>query len=231
MDTLKWSIRNSKLMQLAKHSGKRVVAFNVPAGHTCPAADKCKAFADRITGKLSRGKACEFDCYMALVECMFPNTRNAVWHNYDLLSGKSADSMAELIIKSMPKSTDIVRIHSGGDFFSRKYFKAWQIVAGELTNIIFFGYTKMLPYVIADKPHNFYLQYSWGGIFDEESIALKVPTAYVRTNPTEYVGIQTVCAGHGMGHEDYYKILAGESFVINLHSGVIASAKARKKTK
>ena len=231
METLKFSTRNKKLMELASHSGKRVVAFNLPAGHTCPAASLCLAKADRITGKLSYGKDCKFTCYAALTECVFPNTRKAVWYNYDLLSGKSADSMAELIIKSMPNKTDIVRIHSDGDFFSRKYFKAWQIVTAELSNIIFFGYTKVLPYVIADKSHNFYLQYSWGGLFDEESIALKVPTAYVRTNPTEYVGIQTVCASHSMGHEDYYKILAGESFAINVHSGVIASAKARKKTK
>lgn len=231
MDTLKWSVRNKKLMELASESGKKVIAFNLPSGHTCPAAKKCLCFADRITGKLTKGADCEFTCYGAMIECMFPNTRRAVWHNYDLLRGNSAESMAELIIKSMPNRTGIVRIHSEGDFFNRVYFKAWQYVAAELTNIMFFGYTKVLPYVIADKSHNFTLQYSWGGMFDGEAESIGVPTAYVRTNPTEYVEIQTVCAGHGMGHEDYYKILARESFAINLHSGAIASAKLRKKTK
>lgn len=231
METLKFSTRNKKLMELASHSGKRVVAFNLPAGHTCPAASLCLAKSDRITGKLSYGKDCKFTCYAALTECVFPNTRKANWHNYDLLRGLSADSMAELIVKSMPKKTEIVRIHSSGDFFNRVYFKAWQLVTTELTNIMFFGYTKVLPYVIADKSHNFCLQYSWGGKFDKESESLDVPTCYVRTNPTEYVGIPTACAGHDVGHEDYYKILAGESFAINVHSGVIASAKARKKTK
>lgn len=215
---LKFSTRNMKMMHLKKYTGLNVVSFDLPAGHTCPFADICLSKADKETGIITRGAHCKFLCYAVKAEAMYKNTRRMRWHNYDTLRRlRTAESMADEILQFMPNRTDIVRIHSAGEFYNRVYFNAWRFVAGELPHVTFFGYTKGLPYVLAHKPDNFILQYSHGGKCDNEASKANVPTCYVRTNPTQYVGIKTVCADKGAGHEDFYAILNRESFAIGLH--------------
>ena len=120
---LTFSSSNTKL-------GTSAATFSLPAGWTCPYADKCLKFVDRYrvmnpekegtfkisskTGKkipykgdivAHKGKNAEFDCYAANQEMQYDAVRANRWHNYDLLKevGKSGGykAQAELIVKSL----------------------------------------------------------------------------------------------------------------------------------
>lgn len=120
---LTFSSSNTKL-------GTSAATFSLPAGWTCPYADKCLKFVDRYrvmnpekegtfkisskTGKkipykgdivAHKGKNAEFDCYAANQEMQYDAVRANRWHNHDLLKevGKSGGykAQAELIVKSL----------------------------------------------------------------------------------------------------------------------------------
>jgi hypothetical protein len=120
---LTFSTENTKL-------GGGVVTFSLPAGWSCPFADKCLKKVDRErsidpekvgTTKISKrtgeevpykgdvvvrkGKGAEFDCFAANQEMQYDELRANRWHNFDLLlaAGKDGgtEAQAELIIRSL----------------------------------------------------------------------------------------------------------------------------------
>jgi len=211
---LKFGRRNGKLNGMAKVLGLRkceVLSFDLPAGYTCPAASICKAYADKGNGKIIDSKTMVFRCYAASVESRFKNSRLAHWHNYDLLKNLSESKMVELINRSIPKTAKIIRLHSSGDFFSKDYFNAWLEVALKNSNITFFGYTKVIDYVKAEKPSNFKLVYSMGGTMDNQ-VDGSIPTCRI----VEY-SEDSICKTKDDSHEDFEYIMKGLSFTINLH--------------
>jgi hypothetical protein len=172
---LSFSIGNAKL-------GEDTAIFSLPASWSCPGCLKCAAKADRVTGKITDGKGAEFRCYAASGENLFPNIRKSRWHNFDLLRGKTKGQISEIIFNSIPKNKRLVRIHSSGDFFSQTYFDAWLDVANRLPDVIFYTYTKSLPFVIARKnqiPSNFRVVASKGGKFDSLISKFKLKFAEV----------------------------------------------------
>ena len=223
METLKLSYSNRKINDLAKSLGytkKQVVAFDLPAGYTCPMASVCKSQADRATGKITDGKDCKFRCYAASTESVFSNVRKNRWDNFEKLNAcKSADEMARLIVASLPASVKVVRVHSSGDFFSKMYFDAWRKVASQKPDVTFFGYTKVLPYVKAEKTANFALVYSMGGRMDgkvtNEPFSLVVKSAGDTSLPTP-------CDFDPAG--DFAYIMRGGSFALTLHGTQPAKA-------
>lgn len=221
MSILKFATHNPKLAVLAENLGMKkteVVAFDIPAGWTCPKACICKAKADKITGKITRfGRVL---CYAAKAERYLPNVRAMRWYNFDML--KSVSSKADLINESLPKKAKIVRIHSSGDFFNLSYFRAWLDVANYNQNIQFFGYTKDLNYVIHNKPDNISLVYSWGGLDDsryreEGHNSQTIPTCFVEETAGQYPDEPLICGEHDKSYEDYQNILDGNSFKIGIH--------------
>lgn len=161
---LKFGKGNAKL-------SKNIYTFSLPAGHSCPFAFECKASADRSTGKIKDGKDQVFRCFAASQEALYTNTRNARWHNYDLLrSLKTVSKMTDLIVDSLPPKAEIVRVHVSGDFFSQVYFDAWMAVARIYPKKKFYAYTKSIPYWLERRdtiPKNFNLTSSKGGKTDE----------------------------------------------------------------
>jgi hypothetical protein len=159
---LKFGFGNSKLE-------KHIVTFSLPAGHSCPFACKCLSNANRITGLISDGPKTEFRCFSASTENIYSATRNARWFNFDLLKkAKTVEGMSNLIHNSLPSCT-MVRIHISGDFFSEQYFLAWLNVTLNNPSLVFYGYTKALPFWIKYKnqiPNNFRLTASIGGTHD-----------------------------------------------------------------
>jgi hypothetical protein len=151
--------------------------LNLPAGYTCPFADKCLSKADRETGKIKEGEKGEdeYRCYAASQEAVYSNTRNQRHNNFDLLlSKKTSDEMADLIVDSIqaeiPMREKIFRIHSSGDFFNLQYLQAWIKVAERMPNIKFYAYTKSIPYWVALKdqiPNNLILTASLGSKHDK----------------------------------------------------------------
>jgi hypothetical protein len=218
MNKLTFSTHNSKINELAKTQGLKktqVVAFDLPAGHTCPAADVCQSFSDRETGKITDGENCKFRCYAASVESAFSASRRAHWRNFDVLRKLTQAQMVELILKELPKDVKIIRIHSSGDYFSKRYFQAWVEVAKVRTDVRFFGYTKILNYVRADKPDNFRLVYSFGGKMDSKKTC--EPTCYVVKDVAEAVirGLDVSCKNNPA--DDFDFIMEGRTFALCLH--------------
>ena len=215
-DKLKFSRGNRKLKALAVELGipkSHVVGFDLPAGWTCPFADKCLSRADEATGKITDSENCQYRCYAVSVESYSPNARRARWHNLDLIKTLNSDEIAELINESLPERVEVVRIHSSGDFFSREYFNAWIKVASDNPEIQFFGYTKGIQYVSENKPENFNLVYSYGGKLDSR-VTSDIPVCYVVDK--EYKGdLPLPCEVTESG--DYFAILQGKSFGLKLH--------------
>lgn len=215
---MKFSSGNSKMNMLAKHLGfskNQVVAFDLPAGFTCPAANLCLAYANRQTGKITDGKDAQFRCYASSTESAFPNSRHAHWHNYDALEAcNGVYGMASAILAALPKNVKVVRVHASGDYYKRDYFDAWCLVAAVRPDVVFFGYTKILEYVQFEKPENFHLVYSFGGKFDAQ--VTTEPVSYVVTSEAEAVarGLPLGCAE---AWSDYYLILNGQSFALVVH--------------
>lgn len=225
---LNFSKHNRKLNELAKSlnlKNSQVVAFDLPAGYTCPMADKCKATAHRVTGKITDGAHMKFRCYASSLESAFSSVRNAHWQNFDAIKGMTSEAMATLILKELPKGVKVVRIHSSGDFFSRDYFTAWLQVAKNRPEIQFFGYTKVLDYVQATKPQNFKLVYSFGGKMDSQ--LTNEPTAYVVLNADEAKAksLQVACPDEAPAN-DFFHVMAGRTFALCLHGTQPAKCKA-----
>ncbi len=215
---LTFSRNNTKILALAKSLGlthKQVTSFDLPAGHTCPAADICHSFVDREGGKLTDGDNCKFRCYAASIEVRYPNSRRAHWHNFDMLRKLSSNDMAWLILASIPEGVKIVRIHASGDYFSKRYFQAWVKVAEIRTDVQFFGYTKILPYVNAYKPENYRLVYSFGGKMDNKLTC--EPVVYVVKNIAEAIARKLHPACIDNPADDYQLIMSGQTFALCLH--------------
>jgi hypothetical protein len=213
---LTFSTGNTKLLELSHYKNCKVTSFDLPAGHTCPAADQCHSFADRITGKITDGDNCKFRCYAVSMEARYTASRKAHWRNYEAVAScRTSDEMANLILSELPKDVKIVRIHASGDFFSRKYFLAWVKVAQTRTDVQFFGYTKILPYVKYDKPDNFRLVYSFGGKMDSKVTC--EPVAYVVKNIAEAIkrGLKPACIDNPS--DDFDFIMQGRTFALCLH--------------
>ena len=214
---LKFSFRNAKIKKLAVYLGlakNEVASFDLPAGYTCPAARACRSYANRVTGKITDGKGAEFRCYAASSEAVFTSARQNRWSNFEALRDAGADMVA-LIMGALPSTLKVLRIHSSGDFFTRAYFDAWVTVARLHPDIKFFGYTKILPYVKADKPDNFTLVYSFGGTMDAQ--VTDEPVAYVVNTVADAVarGLPVSCQDNPV--DDYDYVTSGRTFALALH--------------
>ena len=167
---------------------KSITIFNLPAGHTCPFAKECLSKAHPLTGKIVDGKHCRFRCYAASAESQYKNARNLRWHNFRLLFRKTTLEMADLLCGSLPKNTTTLRIHESGDFFNQAYFDAWLEVARRNPTILFYAYTKAIPFWVnrLDKiPSNLRLTASLGGTHDDLAEKHNLKTAFVAFSESE----------------------------------------------
>lgn len=230
---LKFSFHNSKMNHLARYFGytlKSIVSFDLPAGWTCPKAGICKSFfsPDKFNENTGRnGKLVKVGrvlCYASKAEAYAPSVMRLRWHNFNLLksAGRSVSALYELISESLPDNVKIVRIHSSGDFFCKEYFLAWKEVAEKNPSIIFFAYTKVLDYAIADKPDNFYVQYSYGSKDDSryENLVKQgcfIPTCFIEEYAGQYPHVMVTCDSKENSHTDYLAIVDRKTFKIPIH--------------
>jgi hypothetical protein len=178
--------------------------FSLPAGYTCPFAQICKSFVhkDRKEFKSSGRKIMDtgdIRCYAASAEVAYPNVQKSRWSNFELLQEFKGDSdgMANLIEHSLNyfgKTFDTFRIHESGDFYSQEYFDAWVKVARQNPEILFYAYTKALPYWVnrlGQISPNFKLNASKGGTQDEliDQHGLKSVTIVNDTEEAKQLGL------------------------------------------
>jgi hypothetical protein len=193
-----------------------VATFSIPAGFTCPFAKDCLSKANRITGKITDGKHCRYRCFAASQECVFPSLRRARWNNFNLLQKTNRlEDTANLIQRSLPFGIGIVRMHVSGDFYSEKYFLAWLNVAHNNPMVVFYAYTKALPFWIKYKKHippNFRLTASTGGIHDYliKKHKLKYADVVFSTEEARRKGLE-------LDHDDSHAMIGKEPFALLIH--------------
>ena len=219
---LKFQQGNAKL-------GKNIYTFSLPAGHSCPFANDCLSKADKLTGKLTDGPNTQFRCFAASAEAVYPNVRLARWHNFDLLKKLSTNEASNLIIESLPKKANIVRVHVSGDFFNESYFLAWLQVAKLRPNVLFYAYTKSLVYwvnYIKEIPNNLVLNASEGGKLDAQILEHGLKFAKVVYSPEEAEKL-----GLSIDHTDEAAYKTKESFALLIHGQQPKGSKASQSIK
>lgn len=190
---LKFSKANNKIKALAKvkslksylAGGRKIYSFDLLSGWSCPFANECLSKV-RVSKQGKRtvhdGPNTKFRCFSASQEALLSGVYNLRKGNYDALRNLTGQDMAWQLHHSLPKNAGIIRIHAAGDFFNEDYFKAWIYVATLNPSVLFYAYTKSLPYWIKyrDKiPGNFVLTASYGGRMDRLILQEKLPYSKV----------------------------------------------------
>jgi hypothetical protein len=216
---------NAKLQQI---SGK-LYSFSLPSGFTCPFSLDCMSKAIEREGKITivDGKHTKFRCFSASQELVYTATRKQRWHNFEILRKlKTVDEMYEIIQKSLPKDATIIRIHVGGDFFSKNYFQSFIKIAKNNPNIIFYAYTKSLNYwveLINEIPSNLKLNASRGGKSDHLIDEYNLKSAEVVFSEQEAID-----KGLEIDHDDTHAFKQDKSFALLLHGVQPAGTEASK---
>lgn len=215
---LTFGLGNAKL-------SKSIATFSLPAGHSCPFAKDCLSKANRLTGKVIDGKHCQFRCFAASQEALFPSVRRARWHNFDMLREYSTvPAMTGLIQKSLPWGINIVRTHVSGDYYHENYFLAWLNVAYNNPLVTFYGYTKATPFLAKFKkllPNNFRFTASKGGTCDNLIAKHKLKFAEVvySVKEAEEKGLE-------IDHDDSHAFGESGSFALLIHGTQPTGTKA-----
>ncbi len=158
------STSNSKLKATGKEFGTKIASFDIPDHKTregkliCIGADKCKEFCYAGKGF--------YKSYPSVSEGQ--HTRLELTEDIPLF--------IKTITKELNagrKTIKYVRIHSAGDFYSKKYLMAWIEIAKLNPHVRFYCYTKSVPLFITKEgeyrfeiPDNFDVTFSFGGKFD-----------------------------------------------------------------
>ena len=196
MDYLKFSKdKNAKLKAIKTWSpikNPRVYSFSLLSGFSCPGASDCQTYAivNKKTGKrkILEGKKTIFRCFSAIQEAQYNETYNQRKFNFDLLQKKSFNELLNLIFKSIPQNADYIRVHVGGDFFSKDYMEAWYWAARYYKNIQFWAYTKSINWMHeleGSRPSNFSMNASRGSKHDSLIDELDLKSAEVVFHPKE----------------------------------------------
>lgn len=229
-ETLLFGQGNGKLDKAIDH-------FSIPAGWSCPGASECLARAvekgegddGRMTWGVEDGPDVVFRCFSASEEARYPQLRTIRWHNWRLLkAARTVDAMTDLILRSIPKHprvfqlaidgaaySNIIRGHIGGDFYNQNYFDAWLAVCCERPDVLFYAYTKSLPFWVRrlDRmPSNFVLTASEGGKHD--ALIAEHGLRFARVVYTE---AEAAAAGLPIDHDDSHAMRRGGSFALIIH--------------
>ena len=235
---MKFSNANAKLRRLYDvelleqylRDNRKVYSFDLLSGHSCAFAKQClsKVIVDKGKRKIQDGKHCEFRCFSASQEVVFPLTYNLRKANFDAMRRRnSAVEMSDAILTAMPKDLGICRIHVGGDFFNRLYFRAWQYVAICRPDQLFYAYTKSLQFWLDDLemlPPNLILTASRGGRSDHliDEHGLRESRVVFSLEEADELGLE-------IDHDDSHAAipeLASQSFGLLIHGQQPTGSKA-----
>ena len=218
---------NAKLKKMLKELSLKLKTFTLPAGHTCPGAKDCLSKADRETGKIKDGPDTLFRCFAASAEAVYPSLRKMVWRNFELIKAtlkNSVDACADLICKSLPKKFDILRVHVGGDYFSKQYLQAWIEVAKRNPDKLFYSYSKSLHFFKQFAlPENLVLTASRGGKYDDMIDLHGWKEALV-----VYSEQEAIDKGLEIDHDDTHAAFGKDNFALLIHGTQPAGSTASK---
>jgi len=104
--------------------GKHILAFSIPALHTCPgASDGCKLVCYAMNGHFRHG-----------------TVKDA--HTRNLDATKTNHFVSDVVNEIRTRKTEVVRIHVAGDFYSAAYCRKWLSIVQQCPNVQFFAYTR-----------------------------------------------------------------------------------------
>jgi hypothetical protein len=140
--------------------------------------------------------------------------------------------MVDLILKSLPPGAPVVRVHTGGDYFSQRYFDAWLEVARKRPRTTFYFYTKSIRYWVARLNEvgdghtpgtvpNFVPTASRGGRDDHliEAHSLRSARVVYSEAEAESLGLE-------IDHDDSHAMRHGKDFSLLIHGSQPAGSEA-----
>jgi len=219
---LKFGKGNAKL-------DKTIYTFSLPAGQTCPGAMDCKSQVIVINGsrKIKDGPNTKFRCFAASSEVLYPVVYEARQYNiHHIKANRGILNKARLIENSLPPKATHIRLHVAGDFYCQSYFDAWLLVAKNNKDVVFYAYTKSIPYWLKRKriiSDNFVLTASLGSKFDDMIKYNELRSAKVVFSEAEAANL-----GLEIDHDDSHAIRNGPSFALLLHGVQPAGTEAAK---
>tara|TARA_B100000519_G_scaffold60264_1_gene50520 strand:- start:1544 stop:2287 length:744 start_codon:yes stop_codon:yes gene_type:complete len=194
---LKFSKENNAKLKSIKEWSKienpKVYSISLLSGFSCSFAKDCQTYAieNKITKKriVLDGKNAKFRCFSAIQESQYDNTYNQRKHNLDsiLAIRKDVEKMTSLIMDSLPKNADYIRVHVGGDFVTSEYMLSFYNVARMNPNIKFYAYTKAIGWMQDNedmRPKNFRMIASYGSK-EDHLITKETISANVVFHPSE----------------------------------------------
>ena len=125
--------QNAKLKKTSIENKMRVMNFSLPAYKT-------------ITGKTvcPFAKDCIKYCYAQKGNYRYPSVIKGLNNRYEL--SKTADFVPQMNATIILQRPTHVRIHDSGDFYSIDYLKKWVQIAKDNKDVIFYAYTKSIPF-------------------------------------------------------------------------------------
>lgn len=148
-----WMLRvNAKMKKSKEYEGVRyrVVNYSIPALKdpitktvTCKGADKCA----KAAGCYALQGAYRWS------PTLKAHSRNLQQYQADVnrwveMMHEDINKLKKLAAKKGEKLA--VRIHDAGDFFSMAYLETWNNIANRHDDVLFYAYTKMVPYFVAN---------------------------------------------------------------------------------
>lgn len=225
---------NSKLVRLELALSRKVFTFSVLSGFACPYAKDCLSMA--VLGEDGRyhiedGPDTQWRCFSASEEALFPNVYKSRAHNMGLieLAAKSVKDACNTIIANIPKKAGIIRIHVGGDFKTKAYMQSWIAAAQQRPDVLFYAYTKSLPFWVALKdsiPNNLIMTASYGGHKDELIAKHNLRYARVVFSEAEAYNVKLP-----IDHDDSHAanpLLRDNSFALLIHGAQPKGSEAGK---
>ncbi len=136
--------------------------------------------------KIVDGPHTLFRCYSASQEAQYKNVYKRRKENSHILYLAAQDYKvaANELEKVLPKNAGIIRIHSAGDMGTKNYLKAWLELAKRRPDVLFYCYTKSVPFILSlkaeiDKLPNFIYTCSFGGYKDNMIVQNKLRSVKV----------------------------------------------------
>ena len=159
---MKLLTQNAKLKKTSIENKARVLNFSLPAYKTinnktvCPFAKDCIKY-----------------CYAQKGNYRYPSVIKGLNNRYILSQTDDFIPMMNATI-TLERPTH-VRIHDSGDFYSIKYLNKWVEIANDNKDVIFYAYTKSIPFFKKnlDIPNNLKIIFSEGSKKDNLINTLK----------------------------------------------------------
>lgn len=215
--------------RIAKYlqDGRKVYSLDMRSGHDCPGAKNCKSCvvpstANKSGFAIQDGPHCEFRCFSASQEIVYPAVRKLRKRNsLAMHKMRGWKRHRDLILSTLPNNIGVLRFHVGGDFFRESYFQGAVAASEERPDVLFYAYTKSLPYLLHTPMNcpqlgmmrdNFMLTASRGGKWDHLIDDLNLREAVV-----VYSELETTQRDLKLDHDDSHAATHGGDFALLIH--------------